>query len=59
LAKARVSAGNVKGSSLVAVKHITDQMSDSRHILGQYVSIKDTLLYKTWADMPGVYTHSI
>jgi len=35
---------------------MTDQMpTDSGHILGQYMSIKHNLLYKTWADKLGVY----
>jgi hypothetical protein len=47
-----------KDSSLVAVMHITECL-DCGHILGQHMSIKHNLLYKIWADRPGVYTDTL
>jgi hypothetical protein len=50
LAKARLNIKSMKISSLVADRHMTDQLSGlCGYILGQYMNIKHSLLYKTWA----------
>jgi hypothetical protein len=49
LAKARLSLESIKGLSLVAVRHMTNQMSiDSGCILVQYMNGKHNTLYKIW-----------
>jgi hypothetical protein len=36
-----------------------DQLSVDCYILGQYMSIRHNLLYRTWTDRPGVYRDTL
>jgi hypothetical protein len=51
LAKVKLNTGSIKGSNLVAVRHMI-KCPDSGCNLKQYMNIKHNLLYKTWAADP-------
>jgi len=43
----------------VAVRHTTVQLSKLLLYPKVDINIKHNLLYKTWADSPGVYRHAV